>query len=200
MCTPSCTYAGASPDSSGLSQADFAGPPVLPSGHPGHVRTVSRMSGYVLRARVAHVVALSAHGCCRVARRPCWRCACHSVSFLPLARPRGVAYSTHNACVYRLNKALPCRYASRSRLRSLAKGLRPLEPPVCACTLCGIAAQRCCRCGAVVCVLTLVCAEVFCMEPASVPPLSPRRRARERAGTPTRSRMIRVRVSEEDLQ
>ena len=36
------------------------------------------------------------------------------------------------------------------------------------------------------------------MEPASVPPLSPRRRARERAGTPTRKRMIRLRVSEEE--
>ena len=36
------------------------------------------------------------------------------------------------------------------------------------------------------------------MEPASIPPLSPRRRARERAGTPPRSRMIRVRVSEEE--
>lgn len=34
------------------------------------------------------------------------------------------------------------------------------------------------------------------MESSSVPPLSPRRRAR--AGTPTRQRMIRIRVSEEE--
>jgi hypothetical protein len=36
------------------------------------------------------------------------------------------------------------------------------------------------------------------MESPPVPPLSPRRRARVRAGTPTRKRMIRLRVSEEE--
>jgi hypothetical protein len=123
------------PDSSGMSGIDFAGAPVRPSGHPGQLPGCPARCS---RARVVHAVASGAHGCCAVARRPCWPSVLRERVFFAscMVVPCCVHYAR---CVCAaLNKAPPCRYARCTRLAdcgALPRGLRPLEPPACACAV-----------------------------------------------------------------